>query len=244
MNKYILPANSERKLHLRGYKSWQGHKNCCLPISVGMPRHEGDKFELACEWANDNFDHTFIMMADTLQRYNMMLHEGLSESKAFKKSLDAGDKWLERNLPAINLIKNKTIWRWEDWRIHPEMETSFNRVKELYKTRPDFRISIGNSVGEFWNKRFADDPSYQDRKGDFFKLSSEYLLEETAACALFEDKYDLIQSYPGTLPKAWTLFKNNPDPIVPGLSKADYVELKFKKIKNNVANQDKATGTQ
>ena len=68
-------SNKRIRVHLRPspnedvYKC--RHSICLLPISVGQPHHEGLEFHETLKMVNYRFQECHILIADSLQRYNL-----------------------------------------------------------------------------------------------------------------------------------------------------------------------------
>lgn len=61
------------KVVLNSPSIWRDYSTCRLQISVGKPKHEGDKFFALTEWAAARFDKVYLIVSDTLQRHNLAL---------------------------------------------------------------------------------------------------------------------------------------------------------------------------
>ena len=165
---------------------WQDFRTARLQVSVGGPRHEGDKFRATIEWIRHRFDKSIFCVNDTLQRFNYM-NNGISENEAYDLSLQAGNEWLSRHAEEIYSLPNAEIYRWEDWK-GPNFIRQHKAVLDLYSHNQRFRDAIADGVKN--------------------KLSKNYLLEEVAVFSCMYQTHDAVDIYPGTLPKAMDIFKD------------------------------------
>ncbi len=90
---------------------------CAIYISVGQAYHEGDEFLRQMQLlASQPFRKFVIILADTLQRYNLMTQRSdLTEAQAITECLANGKQWIDRNTQAILLLSqtaNVEVYHW------------------------------------------------------------------------------------------------------------------------------------
>lgn len=226
------PQTGAYKVLVKGQSTWVNYKTATLGISVGKDIHEGEKFEALCLWANERFEHVSILICDSLQRYNLMIKDTLSEDFALHKSIKEGDKWLERNSKALNLLKNKTIIRWDDYRLRPEFEEKLKLVNNHYNNNERFKTGVNKQATNMFCRQYIDKPA----EGAFFEklttLSVKYILEETAISSIIETEIKSINVYPGTFAQVWDQFKENPVEGLEELSNMACNRVGFRKNKS------------
>jgi hypothetical protein len=91
-------------------------ENGFIGISLDNPNMVGDKLSAVINWLNDNayFSQIKISLSDTLNRYNIMLLDNISENEARKKALHKGNQWLKQNQHIIYKLKFPfEIIRWD-----------------------------------------------------------------------------------------------------------------------------------
>ncbi len=189
------PQSGAYKVLVKDKGVWQGHSIARLQISVGNPKHEGDKFHALVGWAASRFDHVVFIVSDSLQRHNIALHQGLDGDDAYKISQEQGDIWLLQNRQAISQAPSMTLTRWDEWLAHPEYAKAYESLMNLYNSAPVLRDAVQAKALEFSQKYISADANvaYVDR---VVATSVTYILEEVAAFALmFRDK--AVDVYPG-----------------------------------------------
>jgi hypothetical protein len=164
---------------------WKSYQAARLQISVGGERHEGEKFEATIEWVRHRFDKAIVCVNDTLQRFNFM-NDGHDECAAYKKSLRAGDAWLARHETTLSRLPGLEVYRWDDWK-GDDFIARHEQVLDLYRRDRGFQEAIADGIKN--------------------SLSKDYLLEEIAVFSLMHEQCKAVDIYPGTLPKAMSIFK-------------------------------------
>ncbi len=184
------------KVFVKDKGAWQMHDTARLQISVGNPKHDGNKFFALAEWASARFDHVILIISDTLQRHNIAFHGNYDQERAYEISLAQGDYWLYQNKEALDVLPNKTVTRWNDWLNHPEFKASHDVLKSLYENREDVRNAI-NKKAEDFSKRHMGSLAKEFSSERLMKTSVSYILEEVAAFSLMFRTIKAIDIYPG-----------------------------------------------
>ena len=214
------------KVRARGNADWRAFDTVRMEISVGQPYHEGAKLEAALEWAGKNFRRTVLIIGDLPQRYNLMFEAGLSATDAAAKAKRMGDLWLQRNALTLARWPDFEITRWEDWKRHPDYLNTRWQVGRLYRDNERFRASMIDALTAKF-KRGGYDP---DRFEEFKKLSTNYLLEESAVFAIAYNELRGISVYPGSFLEMWDMFVGREVPGAPeGFQYAHCARLQFEK---------------
>lgn len=203
---------------------WRDFDVARFQISVGQPYHEGDKLEASLAWAGHRFGRIHVCVNDTLQRYNHMHQNGLSENQAFDLCRKHGDGWIIRNQSLLSSSPNVEIHRWEDWRNRPDYQTAHSQIRALFDQNPEFRGAVDQSVRAFWNRRRKNNSLADATKfAEFYRYSRDYLLEEAAVFSLMFEDQAAADIYPGTLLLPCEIFKGRHVPGVPaGLTKGTH----------------------
>ncbi len=180
------------KVFVKDKGLWQGHDTARLQISVGNPKHDGDKFFALAEWAAARFEKVILIVSDTLQRHNLSFYRGMSESSAYQASLDMGNYWLHKNQKAIDILPNKIITRWNDWINDTAYADARHVIQKQFDANEYFRATVEAKALEFSVRQFGlSNP-------DAVKVSVKYILEELAAFALMFSRERAIDVYPGS----------------------------------------------
>lgn len=152
-----------------------------LQISVEQPGTEGEKFFALCEWTAVRFPKAVLVVSDTLQRHNLMFESGISEDAAAAAWRTRGDAWLTGNAPAIELMSNREVVRWDQALAHEETAGAAARLNELYRQGGAFQDAVDATVDRFWRRNAARDKTYSPERHDCFKDHSRAFLREELA---------------------------------------------------------------
>lgn len=176
-----------------------------LEISVGQPYHEGEKFRCTLDWAKHRFGKIIILVNDSLQRFNYMFEEGLSEKEAHAKASREGREWIARNMAAISSLPDFEIYRWDAWKRSQGYFVDLYKARMLYNSNNKFKAAIDDAITETWDRRGIP----ERRKEEFFAFSKDYLLEETAIFSIVYKTFMGISAYPGSFQEMWKMFLDN-----------------------------------
>jgi len=182
------------KLFVKDKGIWQNHSHARLQISVGNPKHDGDKFFALAEWAAARFNHITLIVSDTLQRHNIALSNACSMDIAHNISLKRGDFWIKENENALNILSSKTLTRWNDWLSEKDYPEAYKSVCELYRNAPEVRAAINAKAAEFSERHSEGSGISQDTS---IQTSINYILEEIAIFAIMFLKQNAVDIYPG-----------------------------------------------
>jgi hypothetical protein len=204
--------------------------SCIMPISVGQKVHEGDKFIATLKLINAYFKTCTLLIDDTIQRFTLQIAEpSLTIDEAYKKSLQLGNSWLERNKHIYEqLTIPYDIRRWDDWRLHPEYPVFYDKIEKIYATDLAYQQAIHSSIEEFTARYLPRLNENNVDRGSAFNRCLNYMKEECAVMCLWaENKYD-FEVYPAGRNSAMTAtYEKLIKPIYPNLLHS--VALRFKK---------------
>lgn len=188
------PAQSgPYKVFVKDKSIWKDFSVARLQISVGNPKHEGDKFFALTEWAAARFDQVILIVSDTLQRHNIAADTGISLEHAHGVSLMAGQRWLKDNQRAIDNIaeSRRVITLWDDWMSRPAYAETLKTIHMLYNSSPAVRAVVDEKALLFCRRQDA-------AGGARPEISVAYILEEVAAFAVMFAETRAIDIYPGS----------------------------------------------
>lgn len=198
-----------------------------LEISVGQPYHEGEKFKCTIDWAKDRFGKIIILVNDSLQRFNYMFDEGLSEKDAYSKALNDGTNWVARNMGVIATLPDFEIYRWDAWKRSEDYFSDLHKVRALYNTNADFKSAIDDAINQIWLRKKSN---AEHREQEFIDLSRNYLIEETAILSVIYKTFKGISAYPGSFLEIWKMFLDKEVYGAPeGLRYAHCLRIDFQK---------------
>ena len=203
---------------------------CILPISVGQPVHENEKFFATLKLINSKFKRCTLLVDDTIQRFTLQIgNPTLTIDKAYKQAIELGDLWMKRNQHIYTqLTIPYTIKRWDYWRNLPEYITCYKKVEEFYNNDAQYKQAIHDNVEEFVTRCIQRLNVDKIDKDQAFNNCLLYLKEECAVMSLWmKDKYD-FEVYPAGRNKAMSAtYEKIIKPANPDLLRS--VALRFKK---------------
>lgn len=127
-------------------------------------------------------------------------------------------------MSAIASLPDFEIYRWDAWKRSKNYFSDLHKVRTLYNTNAEFRDAIDEAINEIWVRRDIS----PDRKEEFFTLSKDYLLEETAAFSIIYDTFKGVSAYPGSFQEMWKMFIGSDVPGAPeGLKHSHCLRIDF-----------------
>lgn len=195
---FYKPPTGFYKVNVLSGCDWKGARCVRLGISVGGKNHEGERLFALMEWVAARFEVVEILVADSLQRHNIMFAERCDERTAMAKALEAGEQWLERNAETIGMFEGCTIHRLEDFRKDETFGKFHRYLLELFETNADFRRLVERDIKSFWTRRSASMPDRMSEYDFFFTQSRNYILEELAIMQVWDEKSTGVEVYPGS----------------------------------------------
>jgi tRNA-dependent cyclodipeptide synthase len=228
------PQTGAYKVVVKSGAAWRDFDTARLEISVGQPYHEGAKFEATVDWASHRFSHVIISVNDTLQRFNLIFEQGLSENRAMVSARHAGSEWIRRQRPLLSRLPGCELSRWNEWLSHPGFATALEQTGTFYEHHQGFRDAVCANIGAVWGRKLRSSSAYKEADFPrFFDLSKQYILEETAVFSLMFQERPAVDIYPGTLLFMWNLFAQGSLPGAPeGLEKGRFTRIDFQRNKN------------
>ena len=175
-----------------------GTNTALIGVSLGNRAYENNKLKSLVAWATQHFETVTIMLADSLQRHNIMFQENVDEKQAYDIAISRGDAWLSRNADAIDGIP---VMRWDSLKDRDEVTPHRRAFEDLYETSPSFQHAVNKKLRGFYTVLHDRDPQKfsWDKFKDFYDFSKKYLLEEAAVDTYFDREIDGPVLYPGDL---------------------------------------------
>ena len=207
-------------------KHWNRHDNVVIGVSLHNPNLTGYRFEKIIEWVNaqPNFKRCYIDFADTLNRHNYMLIDGLEEDVAYKKAIDFGNKWLDVNTKIIEKLNMPhLIMRWDRWLKHPRFQYVFDSMEKAYFNHKPFKKAVDGSIKGFYERRGINSGHILPKE---YRHSVNFILEEIAADTIIYESMKAAYVYPSKEMDAYKLVREKKVPGVPfDLDNSYYVRL-------------------
>lgn len=175
-----------------------------LGVSVGNGSHEGAKLEALIDWAAARFKFVNIMVADSLQRHNIMAETGVDEAQALAMAMRAGDEWIERNGAILARLPAHRLYRFDHFRMNPDFADISRLLHGLYDRNLRFRALIDGDVHAYWERRVARGEAQGMDAEIFMRHSRNYIIEELAVMKIFHEECPGIEVYPGKFIRAVT----------------------------------------
>lgn len=209
-------------------------KNILFLISVGTKKFEDKWIERFVNFAKEiKPQKLFIVVADSLQRFNIEIEENLSETEAFQESLDRGQKWVEKYRPYFSTleVKHEFIF-WETLKKDKDYQKYFDEIT-VWNQSNDFKQLILESAKAYVS-RF--ERKLQENRA--IEQSSKFLNEESAVIRVLAKDINTIGIfYPGAPLKIFNYIieyankSRSNDPFF-------YTELFSTKIRNKKKQKD------
>ena len=207
-------------------KHWRNNDNVVLGVSLHNPNLTGDRFLKVIDWVNEqpNFKRCYIDFADTLNRHNYMLIDGIDESAAYDKAHKFGKKWLQTNQKHLDTLNIPyQILHWDRWLKNPMFFERFQKLKDVYQSYKPFKKAVDSSIQEFFNRRGVNASHILPK--EYFH-SVNFILEEIAVDTVIYDSMKAAYVYPAKEMDAYKMIRANKVPqLFFGLSNSYYVRL-------------------
>ncbi|MEN9443358.1 MAG: hypothetical protein RIS47_248, partial [Bacteroidota bacterium] len=198
---------------------------------MNNPLFKHPSFELPLNWMVRNFNTTYLLVGDYLNRWNELIFSESDMSVAAEKSEQQGLDFCNTLVHQFECIPPPSqILLWKPLLHWPEFETCAQEINLAFKHNSEFRDSLNASAESFIqtqiNKGATPIVGYQKA----FEYSQMYLLEELAVFSLLAKNTINIQIYPGTqLPILSQISKIDPEHIPKSLLESKFIELRIKK---------------
>lgn len=179
-----------------------------ISISMNQPYQTGKYFTAIVDRIINQpetapIKKVIVLVTDTLNRFNFQM-EGLDEEQALLAAKKLGDKWLEQNKDAINLLKEKIpsteVKRWDDYRLRyaKKFNDYLQEIKNIYDDvkNNNYKKVVNERAEQIANKCLNSESeiinnsnegqlnntsfNLMQKKGKIITLSEEYIFEESA----------------------------------------------------------------
>lgn len=198
MSKPIV-IQDDYKIILRHSLGWKNYKSARLQISV-LPDPTFDvRLRSILDWAQENFNDVTLYLHDSIQRYNHLL-PGVPPKEAYRRAIEQGDIWLEKNILGSDSFSN--VIRWDQLLAHPRYPEAHKKISALYKENEEFAHAVNEDISTFAERC--------RKRGEIFgegqrTNSRDFLLEEISGyIPLYQDS-SAADIHPGMRMRAMNL---------------------------------------
>jgi tRNA-dependent cyclodipeptide synthase len=219
-NNEFPPQKGPYKVRVKNGAEWRTFDSCRLQVSVGNPKHEGEKFSATLNWALERFSSVTVCVNDTLQRFNLTRDKKLPASLARAESQQLGDQWILNNMaPAKPQIK---LCRWDEWLNTHTYAGYYQLFNTLFEsTNTVFRSSIDEEISFFASRRGVSVDN------DYYELCRQFLIEESAVFATMIAHQEAVDIYPGTTLLPLRLIQSGQIPKIELRNRAHFTRIDF-----------------
>ena len=180
-----------------------------LLVSVGKENFEAEAIESAVKMINQEFKACCIVVADTLQRYNIATEKSVSEKDAYEEALKKGDEWLVRyNSYFLNNFKIPfEIVRWDSLISDDDFIQQEKKFSCCIEANEVLSNAMRESIDEYGKRLFKNmgESYFKQIESQHEKNCFSYLKEECVAITLLPKKIftyssdfsPLVIVYPG-----------------------------------------------
>lgn len=154
--------------------------SCFMPISPDNPNHYGLKYLAIINLVNRSFQSCFIILSDSLKRYNFRINNpNLTEQEARKMGYKLCKEWISQNQIYTDQFKIPyEIISWDHWLNDPKYPIYREKVQDLYLKDNQMRQLVGNMVYNYLNSYIKSRNGNKVEEERIKNLSIEYVLEE------------------------------------------------------------------
>lgn len=183
-------------------------KNILYLVSVGKEKFEGKWVDRFVNFIKEiKPKKTFIIVADSLQRFNIELEENLSEIAAFEESKNRGKKWVNKYESYFsNSYTNYEFIYWDDLKQDEDFGLYMDEIINLSLKNTPFKEALFTSSNEYIQRHSRLNFNVLSDQEKAKKKSCDFLKEECAVfhvLAKINDNIAIV--YPGPATKILTL---------------------------------------
>lgn len=211
----------------KGSDGWQNFKICTIGISIGNPNCQGERLEAIVNWLNStsNFEACMIDLSDSLNRYNIMLEDGIDEEAARAVAIEQGTQWLKDNQHILDKLNVPfKVTRWEKWLLNPKVSEYKAEFYKAFENDKTFREAVLADVENYHNRH--DRSAWNVNNLGRMKYNIGYLIEELAVHSAIYDAGPVASIYPGEQQTSFRLVRNGSVENVPtGMQNSHFVRM-------------------
>ncbi|WP_342146981.1 hypothetical protein [Rickettsiella endosymbiont of Aleochara curtula] len=185
-------------------KLFLNEKNIIYLVSVGKEKFEKKWVERFVNFIKEiKPKKTIIVVADSLQRFNIEVDENMSEIAALQESKNRGEKWVEKyksyfSTPEINY----EFTHWDTLKEDVDFEQYLGEIISLSTQHTEFKEALLDSSKEYTERPSRINSNHVSDQKKAESKSCDFLQEE---CAVFQilakEKDNIAIVYPGAATK-------------------------------------------
>lgn len=215
----VLNKSSKVSMHAR------------IGISIGNPRHSGEKFNTLLHWAVEKFSSVEVNIFDLIHAYNIQFTSDCTFRDALNLAHDMGQKWIKDNDTILTAFSSVKTLTYKDITATIPYNERFIQLQSLYEDDAIFKNLIDSEIEAFSARQKNFDNSYSSEK--FFQSSKQYIIDELSTMSLLNETEDFVEIYAGRFLK---ILKNpdrfNVKNLPEGLKNYPLIEVDFIRRKN------------
>lgn len=176
-----------------------------LPISIGQPYHEGEKFEAIIALLNQKgFKQGRIIMASVLQRHTLgLIYKGLTEEELTELAYKKGMEWQERNKILLSQLNHPIeIVDWSFFLKTEKYKARLHEMKRLYQEDTDFHDKVDATTQAFLSRWILRGMIKENEIELAVAPCKEYILEECSVTSIWVGEGFHYVTYPSSLSPA------------------------------------------
>ncbi|MCW5590300.1 MAG: tRNA-dependent cyclodipeptide synthase [Legionellales bacterium] len=191
--------------------------SCVLPISLGQHYHQDDRLEAILQFINTHFQSCHVVIADLLQRHNLMMTENLTEDNASNYLLAQSDRWLERHTPLFEELSIPLkVYRWADWFDSADYRRQRDLTEQAFHEDIVVHSAIMKTSRQFTDKLMRRYPELSKDKERIEWHCHNYVMEECAVMPLWVREKWNFEVYPAKrLPAMIAIYEKFVKPFYP-----------------------------
>ena len=179
-------------------------KNIIYLVSVGKEKFKGKWVDRFVNFVKEiKPKKIIVVVADSLQRFNIEIVENISKIEALKESKNRGEEWEKEYKPLFSDLKiNCEFIHWDTLKEDKDFESFLDEIKNLSDQDAEFKEALLSSSKEYTERpsRLSSNNSLDQEKAE--RNSCDFLKEE---CAVFQvlakEKDSKAIVYPGAATK-------------------------------------------
>ena len=176
-----------------------------LPISVGQPYHEGERFEATIALLNrKGFQQGRIVVASILQRHTLgLIYKNLTEEELTKLAYEKGLEWQERNRLLLSKLNHPIeIVDWGFFLKTDAYKIRLQEMTQLYQEDSNFREKVDVTIDGFLNRWLSRDMIKESEVESSVISCKRYILEECSVASTWVGQGFHYAIYPSSLAPA------------------------------------------
>ena len=203
---------------------------CYCGISLSNENFKGSRLKSVIKWLASHGEQCCLVVGDDLQRWNIMIWNGVPYEEARNIAKTEGEVFLEHLKPLLESYSSKQfqVTRWQELTKQTNFECWQKKVNAMLSTETDLAESLETSAKNFLVRQINRGVQMQIPPEKALTYSMNYIIEEIAVFGQLSQEGWCVDVYPGQelpiLKKiATSQYENIPKPLRERIS----IELKI-----------------